>query len=146
MKKHDDHSGKLECSGDLLAYHSASGDWSVSISAIRLIGEYTNSDGPYLDDYFFVFLTAPEGGWHEASFYAAGRDDALRAVEKKLGAPIEAGLCDSTDYRTRILWPPNLKGQALMEVVPRAKDSFWQKLSGSKDITLSRAAREAFER
>src|SRR6478735_5383040 len=89
----EEYSGELECSDELLTYRSGVGDWTIPISAIRLIAEYTNSDGPWIDDYFFVFLTAPEDGWHEASFYAKGREATLRALEQKIGAPLECGLC-----------------------------------------------------
>ena len=53
---HPDYSGELRCSAGLITYHSAGADWSVPVADVRLIGEYTNSDGPYLDDYFMVFL------------------------------------------------------------------------------------------
>jgi len=111
-----------------------------------LIGEYTNSDGPYLDDYFLVFLTAPEGGWHQASFYAKGRDETLAALSKDLGVPLECGLCHSTQYKTRIMWPPHLKDQELMEVLPLKKKSLLKQIMhwGERDIRLSSSALKAF--
>ena len=144
----EEYSGELECSGESITYKSGVGCWSVPISDIRVIAEYTNSEGPWIDDYFFVFLTALEGGWHEASFYAKGREATLRALEKKIGAPIECGLCDSTEYRTRIIWPSDLKDQALMDIIPPKKQNLWQRItdSGSRDIVLSAAARQAFTR
>lgn len=143
-----EYSGVLECSDATLSYRSGVGDWTILISEIRLIAEYTNSDGPWIDDYFLVFLTAPEGGRHEASFYAKGREAALGTLEKRIGARLECGLCGSTDYRTRILWPTDLKDQVLMNVIPRKKQSLWQRLtdSGARDIVLSAAARQAFTR
>ena len=146
--KDADHSGELRCSAGVIAYHSDGGDWSVPVADVRLIGEYTNSDGPYLDDYFFVFLTAPEGGWHQASFYAKGRDEALAELSRSIGAPLECGLCNSTHYKTRIMWPPHLKNEELMEVLPPNRRSPWQKLMhwGERDIRLSAAALKAFEK
>ena len=143
----DEDSGVLECKSETLVYRSALREWSIPISDIRLIAEYTNSDGPYIDDYFFVFLTAPEGGWHEASFYAKGREAALRALEQTLGAPFEIGLCHSTEYRTRIMWPESVKDQPLMDFIPPKHQNWWQKLidSGARDVTLSAAARQVFE-
>jgi hypothetical protein len=144
----EEYSGELSYSDDLLTYRSAVRNWTLPISAIRLIGEYTNSDGPFVDDYFFVFLTAPENGWHEASFYAKGREEALRHLAIHIGAPIESGLCHSTDYCTRIIWPCDLKDQPLMDIIAPEKQNLWQRLidSGARDITLSRAARQAFTR
>ncbi len=144
----EEYSGELEYTDELLTYRAGIGGWQIPVSAIRLIAEYTNSDGPWIDDYFFVFLTAPEDGWHEASFYAKGRDAALRALEQKIGAPLECGLCGSTEYRTRIMWPTELKDQALMDVILPKKQNLWQRLtdSGARDIVLSAAARKAFTR
>ena len=59
--------------------------------------------GPTFDDYFLVFLTALEGGWHEASFYAKGRDRGARGTERSISAPLQCGLCNSTQYKTRII-------------------------------------------
>lgn len=141
----DDQSGVLDCTGDTLTYRVRFGDWSIPVSSIKLIAEYTNSDGPAIDDYFFVFLTAAEGGWHEASFYAEGRDATLQALREKIGAPLRCGLCGSTDYRSRILWPTHLEGQPLMDVSPGPTGR--QKLfdSGARDLSLTRAARDVLE-
>jgi hypothetical protein len=143
----DEFSGVIECGEDVLTYRSGFGDWAIPIAGIRLIAEYTTSDGPWLDDYFFVFLTAAEGGWHEASFYAEGREAALRELGSKIGARLDAGLCASTEYRTRILWPGAFRDQPLMDVVPAPKRTLWRKLvgNGSRDIVLSSAARRIFD-
>lgn len=142
-----EYSGELRCDGKVIAYHSALGNWSVPITSVRLIGEYTNSDGPYVDDYFLVFLTAPENGWHEASFYAKGRDEALATLSKSIGVPLDCGLCNSTQYKTRIMWPENFKDEELMEVIPPKKKSFWRRLAdfGAREIRLSAAAHQAFD-
>lgn len=65
-----------------------------------------------------MFLTAGEGGWHEASFYAEGRDAALRALEKRIGALLETGLWGSTEYRSRIMWPECVRDQPLKDIIP----------------------------
>lgn len=142
------YSGELKCDGEVIAYYSALGDWFVRVPDVRLIGEFTNSDGPYVDDYFLVFLTAAENGWHEASFYANGRDEALASLGKSLGAPLQCGLCDSTQFKTRIMWPPQLKDQKLMEVLSTTQGSFWGKLMrwGDREIRLSAAALSVFEK
>jgi hypothetical protein len=141
----DDQSAVITCTGETLAYRSRLDTWSIPVSAIKLVAEYTNSDGPGIDDYFLVFLTAPEDGWHEASFYAGGRNTMLQALGEKLGAPLQCGMCNSATYRSRILWPARLRGQPLMDVSPAP--TAWRKLfdTGARDITLTRAAREALE-
>ena len=87
-------------------------NWSLPIRDIKILGEYTNSDGPHLDDYFFVFVLA-DGSWRQASFYAEGRDDFLTVLSGKLKTKLECGLCHSTDLNSRVLWPEQLIGSKL---------------------------------
>jgi len=144
---HDENSGVLECVGDTLKYRRAGSDWSLPIPRIKLIAEYTNSDGPHLDDWFIVFVTAVDGGWFEASLYADGRDAAIKAIEAKIGATLETGLANSTEYRTRIMWPECAKDQPLMDIAPPSKKNWWQKFtdSGVREVKLSQVAREIIE-
>jgi hypothetical protein len=92
--------------------------WRLPIAEVRVIGEFTNQSGPSLDDYFFVFVTKETTDWHCASFYAEGREKFLHELGVKLGHKLKCGLCNSTDFKSRVLWPPNLEGQPLFEFVP----------------------------
>ncbi len=65
-------SGEISFADGVISYRIDGGGWTVNLQDVRLIGEYTTANGPLIDDYFFVFLTAKENGWHEASFYASG--------------------------------------------------------------------------
>lgn len=106
-------SGRIQLDGDIIRYRSAAyGDWDLPRSDVRIIGESTNQNGPFADDYFLCFATGPER-WLEASFYAEGRDDFLRELGATLGSPLETGLCHSTDFASRVLWPPALAGQPM---------------------------------
>jgi hypothetical protein len=44
------------------------------------------------------------------SFYADGREEILANVGERLGSPIELRLANSTDWKSRVLWPPELAG------------------------------------
>jgi hypothetical protein len=141
-------SGKLDCDGRQISYHFEERSWSVAISDIRLIAEFTTELGPWADDYFLVFLTAPENGWHEASFYAEGRDEMLDRLGKTLGVELELGLCNSAVFKTRIIWPLHLVDEALLILIPHktAWGRFRQKwLGASVDTILSDAAKSAFK-
>ena len=106
-------SGHILLDGDVVRYRSAAyGDWDLPVSDVRIIGEATNQNGPFADDYFFCFASGP-GMWHEASFYAEGRDEFLRLLGAKLGSPLQAGLYDSADFASRVLWPPSLGGEPM---------------------------------
>ena len=147
MSVEKDYSGEIKWADGLLSYKAEGVSWDLKISDIRLVGEYTTANGPHIDDYFLVFLTAFEGGWHEASFYARGRDKVLTALSVVLGAPIETGLCNSAQYKTRIIWPPKWKDQELMDVLPSKKKGLLARLfdSGERDIVPSKAMHEVFK-
>jgi hypothetical protein len=88
--------------------------WSLPIKRLTVVGEYTTANGPYIDDYFYVFV--PEAlDWCEASFYSEERDDALKVLGNRLGHPIESGLQTSADYASRVMWPPSLLGRPLFD-------------------------------
>ena len=106
-------SGRILLDGDVIRYRSTVyGDWNLLVPDERVIGEATNQNGPFADDYFFCFATGPEM-WREASFYAEGRDEFLRTLGAKLGNPLEAALCNSADFASRVLWPQSLAGEPM---------------------------------
>jgi len=142
----EDYSGELSFVEDFISYKSSLGNWSVSVTDICLIAEYTTAEGPHLDDYFFVFLTVPENGWHQASFYAKGRDETLRLLEEKLHVQLTPSLFASAQFKSRIMWPLRLANLELFEVIPKPSKvgRFWQKISGTRDIKLSHAAKSVF--
>jgi hypothetical protein len=71
-----------------------------------------------LDDYWICFAAGPDG-WYEGSFYAAGREDFLRALSDRLGMPIELGLAWSTNYFSRVIWPAPLVGKPMFAYTDR---------------------------
>lgn len=86
--------------------------WRTPISSILLIAEYTTNEGPYVDDYFVEFWSLKDGYVLRArtSFYASGRDDAFARIAKELKANLTFGLTGSTEWASRIMWPPELEG------------------------------------
>ena len=92
--------------------------WRLPIAEVRVIGEFTTANGPYVDDYFFLFVTTDVSKWYCSSFYAIGRDKFLTELGQKLGHKLECGLCNSTKFKSRIMWPPNLEGHSVFESVP----------------------------
>jgi hypothetical protein len=124
-------SGRILLEGDVIRYRSAVyRDWDLSVSDVRIIGEVTNQNGPFADDYFFCFASGP-AMWREASFYAEGRDEFLSALGAKLGSPLEVGLCHSTDFASRVLWPPSLVGEPMFRFDDIPAKGLWGKLFGS---------------
>lgn len=94
----------LDISGKLL--------WALTIEAIVLIAEYTTNEGPQMDDYFLVFVSAEENKlfFSTCSFYVDGRDEALSVLQERLGSSISLGLQGSTEWRSRVAWPIKMAG------------------------------------
>jgi hypothetical protein len=86
--------------------------WSIEIADIILIAEYTTDEGPYLDDYFLVFVTVEKGKpfFSKCTFYAEGTDEAFECLRKKFDMPMEFKLCSSTAWTSSVLWPRSLVG------------------------------------
>ncbi len=110
-----DGSGNIKLDGDVIQYTSIDySDWTIRVDDIRIIGEATNQNGPFVDDYFLCFATGPEM-WYEASFYAAGRDAFLAALGARLGITFRLTLSSSTDFASRILWPLELADMPMFQ-------------------------------
>jgi len=101
--------------------------WRLPIPELKVIGEYTTPNGPYVDDYFFVFLSAHN--WYEASLYAQGSLELLPVLSDILKNELACGLQNSTDWKSRVIWPPDIKGEVLFDVVPaRMPNRLWEKM------------------
>ena len=94
-------------------YELPNGGWRLPVSAIRVIGEHTDDHGPYIDDYFLIFLTDCDA--FEASISAAGLEQFLRDLSHFLGVRLSLELANSTDYKSRVIWPPDLTGEPLFD-------------------------------
>ncbi len=106
-------SERLWLDGNAIHYTSPSnGSWAIPLADLLIFGEFTNGEGPFLVDYYFVFLTGPEQSYG-ASFYAEGREAFLKALGTHLGVVFEWKLVHSTDLASNVLWPTDIAGQPL---------------------------------
>lgn len=113
--------------------------WDIRVSDLTIIGEYTiDSLG---DDYFLIFLTK-SSNWYEASFYSEGRDELLSELGRELYFKLECGLCNSTDLKSRVMWPLAIKDKPVFEFVPFKAKTLGEKIkewvNPTSDIYLSR--------
>jgi hypothetical protein len=92
--------------------------WSLTIADLVFVGEYTIES--LADDYFLEFISVKDGlaSCFEVSFYADGRDEAIAALERKLGEPLPLELFNSTSFKSRAMWPPELAGKPYRTLVP----------------------------
>jgi hypothetical protein len=119
-------SGRLAFVDDCVNYASATyGSWRLDASSIRLIGEFTNQSGPYMDDYFFVFFRHGGDGWYDASYYCDGRDEVWKALTARFPGLTECGLGNSADFKSRVLWPAEHAGKPLFDFRPMKRGDRW---------------------
>lgn len=108
--------------------------WELPVSAIRVVGETTNQNGPYVDDYFLCFASGADS-WYEASFYAEGRDEFLNSLERFLRCELHLSLVGSTDFASNVLWPPHLAGKPMFTFTPVQPTTWIGRLIGPMRIT-----------
>jgi hypothetical protein len=112
------------------------GDWDLRIADLRLVGEATTDQGPFVDDWMLV-LAVDWKCWYEASMYVPNVADGVTAWEalgRAMGANLLPGLAGSADYASRVLWPESLEGRAVFtyEDDPARNwlDRAWRALGG----------------
>ncbi len=134
----------LECSDTAGALR-----WTLPIKSIVLIAEYTTNEGPQMDDYSLVFVTAEEEKLYfsTCSFYSDGRDEALSALQQRLGSPIQLELQGSTEWRSRVVWPAKMAGIEYFTFTEMPAATLAQKLKKrllgpTQEYGISKAVRE----
>ena len=142
---------KLYIKGSKLIYElDSENKWELLIEKIKLIGEYTTSAGPYTDDYFFVFIEK-EDEWWQAPTTAIEHEAFWRELGLKLGTSLVPGLAASVDWKTRVIFPPELEDKSLFNVIKvNTEDTpFWKRIIGlgseNERLVLSDEAQQLFK-
>lgn len=112
--------GLIKCRSTLF------GDWELAVRDLRLVGEATNENGPFLDDWMLIFASGSPG-WFEASFYATIHTDFQERLGQVLGAPLQTALASSATFNSRILWPPRLEGKPVFQYVDAPPRNLWER-------------------
>ena len=140
-------SGRIWLAGGEVRYESQHyGSWSFPVADLRVFGETTTDHGPMIDDWFMAFVTSSATGWYEASVYADGADEFRKQLARVLGVESLYGeLFASTEFASRIIWPPSLRGQQLFRFTPISVP-WWRRIlrfgMGQLRIELSPEARQ----
>jgi hypothetical protein len=85
--------------------------WKLAIDELLLVAEYSTDQGPLLEDYFFVFAVGRPPAFFEAPVGANPR--IMTALSDRLGHSLSSGLANSTQWKSRVIWPPQLEGREL---------------------------------
>jgi hypothetical protein len=84
---------------------------SSDVNAV-VVGEYTIPAGPELDDYFLVTVDRL-GNIKQIAMSEA--DACITQLEDRLGVRLRFGLNQSTDFASRVVYPPQLQGRPLID-------------------------------
>jgi hypothetical protein len=94
--------------------------WTMRLDAIVLVAEYTTNSGPWVDDWFLVLWELDHSSLRTAQVSVdenVGKLVIAKLAERSKDM-IELGLVNSTDWRSRVVWPPSLKGANYFKLTP----------------------------
>jgi hypothetical protein len=105
--------------------------WHTPIAGILLIAEYTTNEGPHVDDYFIELWSLEDGSVLKSrtTFYAERRDRAFARIAQQLETDLNFGLTGSTEWTSRIMWPPDLVGHEYFEFRDIEPSNWREKIS-----------------
>ena len=110
--------------------------WRMEVSSLQLVGEYTTDHGPFADDLFLIFIARNTKTWFEVSMHET--EAPLAELSERLNYPLKHGLCNQTEFASRVIWPPALEGAPLFNRTPKARGTGW--LARAKDWILPTVA------
>src|SRR5262249_42023069 len=67
------------------------------------------------EDWLICLITDANGTWVEASLFSQGRNDALQWLSGALSTSLEVKLANAPPWRSRVMWPPEIKERPLFE-------------------------------
>lgn len=135
-------SGIIELNGDVVLWHNEDVVFlQFHMSDIAVIGEYTNSNGPWFDDWYLTFVLK-SGKWKNVPLYAANIDQLIEELCKRFDPLLrERQLANSTHWKSVISFPIHLRGKELFKLVPSINNqkpsNLFQKLLFSLGVTKS---------
>ena len=110
-------SGSLAITGDTLRFTLPEREvWALPLSELAIVGECSTAWGPLADGFFLVFATR-DGATMTAPYYAEGGSVVVEGLARHFGEPLRLQLIDSSSWDTRVMHPPLLAGQPMLELV-----------------------------
>jgi len=101
--------------GLTLGYRQGHAEWEIGRNDVVCIGEATVESARYGEDWLICVITDIHGTWVEASLYSQGRNDALQWLSSALSSSMEVKLAHAPPFRSRVMWPPEMKERPLFE-------------------------------
>jgi hypothetical protein len=160
-KMPDDHdSGTITLEGSTVLWHNNDLVFSkIDLNDIIVIGEYTNSNGPWFEDWFITFVKK-DGKWSSIPWYANNIEALLEELSNRFNPDLKnSQLANSTSWKSIIRHPKVLEGIELFNKIPgknyNPPKTLFQKLLKSlgfgnfnldQELALSKPALQAIEK
>lgn len=118
-QKSDQSSGVVTIQGDEVIWHNVDLVFATfNLHDIVVIGEHTNSNGPWFDDWFIDFVTK-DGKWFSIPWYADNIDALTNVLCDKFQSDLKISyLTNSTNWNSIVRHPSNLKSKPLFVLTP----------------------------
>ncbi|MBL4585627.1 MAG: hypothetical protein JKX84_01010 [Flavobacteriales bacterium] len=97
----------------------------IPVSEIKVIGEFTTANGPYIDDWFITIAT--KDYWYELSMYMIGWEKLLEELSEIFEMQLQYKFTNSTEWKTRIMYPNELAEKELYDWVDLEPKTTWEK-------------------
>ena len=97
----------------------------IPVSEIRVIGEFTTANGPFIDDWFVTIATKDD--WYELSMYMVGWEKLLEELSEIFDVQLQYKLTGSTEWKTRVMYPRELAEKELYDWVDIEPKTTWEK-------------------
>jgi hypothetical protein len=119
QKENDNTSGKVRIEDNIFYWdYQDKNILRIDTKEILVIGEYTNSDGPWFDDWFLTLVTK-DGQWQSIPMYADNINELLDLLCNTFEPDLRQNfLTGSTEWDSAILYPVSLKGKQLFKLTP----------------------------
>src|SRR6266850_3780672 len=114
---------------DALKYRDESGHvlWHIKSESVVLVAEYTTNEGPFGDDWFFVFAVGNKNPlFFTCSVYSDGAEKLLEYLQTRFG--LTPKLTKNTDWKSVVLWPKAIAGAPLIEFSQREPHNWRERL------------------
>ncbi|MGN7784458.1 hypothetical protein ACTJIJ_08025 [Niabella sp. 22666] len=117
--KKENSSGAVRLQGDKVLWDLDNKNiLQIDLNDIAVIGEYTNSDGPYFDDWFITFVTK-DGQWRSIPWYADNIDEVMQYLSDKFDHDLTSThLANSTEWKSVVRYPSYLEDKELFKLTP----------------------------
>jgi hypothetical protein len=90
---------------------------TFDLNKVVVIGEYTNSNGPWFDDWFITFVLY-DGSWQSIPWYVTNIDKLTKVLSDKFQTDLsQSYLVNSAQWKSLIRYPVELKGLPLFSII-----------------------------